>query len=234
MKKILPILLVLVMVATMVPLGVFAEEENTEYLIPCLVTGDYVRERKGPGTGYKVVCKHRKNEVVDVADTTGTWWQLANGNYMHSKYLSPMCENDMPGADVDFLVVDDDDDLDADFDYVVVDEGTTIAIAGVPAELGLTMPRMTTFVYAPTGTSKDALKQNLHSFVLLSVSEQCIECYQYDEMSVRIKLTTSPFNISFHVTSVADGGEYDLHSVKEIMDTIYNYSYEGTFFVILP
>ena len=92
MKKILVFLLALIMMTT-ICLSAFAEE--AEKIIPCMVTGNRVNERVGPGKRYDSVGQHNKGEILDVVDTSGKWWKLANGNYMHSKYLEPMCSNDV-------------------------------------------------------------------------------------------------------------------------------------------
>lgn len=209
MKKILAILLSLMLVVLALP--VLAEEATNEEVlpIPCLVTGNNVRERTGPGLEYDVVRKHKKDEVLDVIDTTGEWWKLSNGNYMSAQYLSPMCENDLPGADVE----------------VINNVLEAIADSKQPRVLGL--------VYGG-GMTREDLIAKLHDFVLLKVSDQCIECYQNDTLQVQIKLTTSVLDIKFKVVSAADGGEYYVHSPEEIVDLIFNYSKDWTHFVVLP
>ena len=213
MKKILVFLMVLaVLVTTCV--SVFAEEP--EKIIPCMVTANRVNERLGPSKRYDSVCQHNKGEIVNVVDTSGTWWQLSNGHYMHSKYLEPMCSNDVdpevetiPEETVDpsvWLVVDE-----PDFSECI---------------------RKFNFAVASPGVTKEDIVPVVHNCVLLITREQCIECYQNDQMVLRISLVLSTPYVKFAVSEV-EGVVYEVRYIRDVAALVQNYSTDDTYFVVI-
>ena len=216
MKKILVFLLAIAIMATTC-VCVFAEEPDAEAVpvYPCMVTGNKVRERMEPNTDSKVVCKHNKGDIVNVVDPNPDedWWQLDNGHYMSAKYLELMCSNDSPYAT----------DVEETEDWLVRDEEDE-SVGNLPRLLG--------FTDAPIGTKKEDVVAYVHNCVLLITRERCIECYQNDQLTLRIDLELSGQYMKFAVSET--GKEpYQVDYIYEITQLIMQHSTDYSYFVVI-
>ena len=218
MKKILVCLLAIAIVA--VSCVAFAEEPDAETapLYPCMVTGNKVRERMGPNTDSKVVCRHNKGDIVNVVDPNpdAEWWQLDNGHYMYAGYLEMMCPDDSPYAT----------DVETTEDWLVQDEEVeTLEDAG-------NLPRLFNFTNAARHTKKEDVVAFAHNCVLLITGERCIECYQDDRLTMRIDLVLAVPYVKFEVKE-GDNAPYQIDYIYEIVDLVKQHSTDYSYFVVI-
>jgi hypothetical protein len=216
MKKFLVILFA---VAILVTSCAFAEEPEAEAVplyYPCMVTGNKVRERVAPNTDCEVVCLHKKGDIVNVVDPNpeAEWWELDNGHFMAAKYLELMCSNDSPYAtDVEFLVTDESEE-------------------GVTAEEVAACFRLLQYGVASPGATKEDIVALTHDCVLLITRERCIECYQNDELILRIDLVLSMPYAKFAV-SAPNEVTYEVQYIRDVAALVRDYSTDYTHFVVI-
>lgn len=209
MKKVLAILLVL---AAMVSLCSAAFADRLIQPMPCVVNDADVNERSGPKANTEIVRVHPYRDIVYVIDTTNEeWWKLSNGNYMFSKYLTPISEEEV-------------------WEYEIAGYFDGLAYG---EQVEMTEPRMMAFMYMNANTDMEWLAQTYQNFVLFNVSAQTLECYRDGEQAVCIQLKASPYKFT---TSVSYYGEtaYDVYSVQKVMEIVYRYSTNYTYFIVLP
>ena len=195
---------------------------------PCMVNANRVNERVGPGKRFKSVGQHDKGEVLDVIDMSGTWWQLANGNYMHSKYLTKMCEND-GDPDVEFIV--EEDGTDADIQDIEVPVAP-IQTEKDPEQEEAGLARRMNFACALSGTDKEEVVSKTHNCVLLITREQCIECYQNYQLVLKIQLVLSVPYAKFAVTE-QKGAMYEVRYIRDVMNLVLSHSTDDSYFVVI-
>ena len=218
MKKILVFLLAIAILATTC-ICAFAEEPDAEAVpvYPCMVTGNKVREREEPNTNCKVICLHNKGDIVNVLDPNpeAEWWQLDNGHFMYAGYLELMCSNDSPYAT----------DVEETEDFLVQDEDEE-------PENGAGAPRGFYFTRTQPNAPKQDVVALVHNCVLLLTREKCIECYQNDQLVMRVDLTEAFPTAKFSATP-GDGEPFDVRYIYEIADLIMEYSTDYSYFVVI-
>ena len=209
MKKILVFLLAIAIMAT--TCVAFAEEPDAETVplyYACMVTGNKVRERAEANTDCKVICLHNKGDIVNVVDPDpeAEWWELDNGHFMAAEYLELMCSNDSPYAtDVEETEAADND---------------------------ASMPRVLLFARTEPNAPKQDVVAMVHNCVLLITREKCIECYQDDQLVLRMDLTQA-FPVAKFSGTLADGESFDIRYIYEIADLIKEYSTDYSYFVVI-
>ena len=226
-KLVILVLAVLCCVCIGSTVAAFAESAENETGIPCMVTGKGVNERIGPGKRYDSVAQHKKGEIVYVADATGNWWRLTNGNYMSSKYLSPMCENDL---DPDLEVIEEDTPEVAE---PVVDDPDNWIVSESIADYTSGTPRLFGFVAASPGATREDVLAMVDDCVIMNTGEHYIECYQKDELTCRIDLVFAIPYAKFAVTIPGAGATYEVRYIRDVVDLVNQYSTDYAYFVVI-
>ena len=94
-------------------------------------------------------------------------------------------------------------------------------------------PRVLNFAWMhPADMSKQDAVAQMHNCVLLITREKCIECYQNDQLVMRMDLTQA-FPIAKFSATPGDGEPFEIKYIYEIADLIMEYSTDYAYFVVI-
>lgn len=185
MKKIITFILTL---AVLTGCGaIIAEAAMAEKMF---VTGNKVRERTEPNTDCEIVATHNKGKDVEVVAAENGWAQLENGNYMSMDYLVTEDKSAELFNNLPMLVLGDHvrerssmDTSDPGNIEAVHDAGETVYVAErLDGWYRLTNGNYISadFLTADTQDIAAHFLENYKDIIIVYISEQKVEYYQYD------------------------------------------------------